>query len=60
MPRYDFICMTCSNVIEVKRTIKNRNRITYACREVRGLDEEPCGGKLVRKYTPAAFRVNSE
>ena len=56
MPRYDFICRDCGSIITVERSIANRNRITNACREVQGLGEDECGGKLVRKWTPPVFR----
>lgn len=63
MPRYDFQCNTCRTVVEVKRTIDNRNRPPARCLQVlRGLDsgEELCGGKYLRIWTPVEFRVNRE
>ena len=60
MARYDFICLECNTMVEVTRTIANRNRPPGKCLEVRGLDEDPCDGKLVRKWTPVPFRVDRE
>ena len=56
MPRYEFVCSECDNVSEVKRTIEDRNRVTQ-CLEVRGLGEEPCGGELIRQWTPPSIVI---
>ena len=58
MPNYDFRCRYCGTVKTIKRTIKNRNRGPSTCTEVRGLGEDPCGGKYIRVFTPLAFRFN--
>ena len=58
MPRYDFKCEHCDEVVEVERSIENRNRSPRRCREVVGATGVLCGGKYIRLWVPVPFCVN--
>jgi len=64
MPRYDFQCQDCDTVVEIKRTIENRNRAPQRCTVQVGVGSDRnsvlCGGKYIRRWTPVPFRVNRE
>ncbi len=51
MPRYDFKCVKCDAIYEVKRTMADRNRPPKSCTTCRGR-------KLVRLWAPIEFRVD--
>lgn len=50
MPRYDFKCLKCKLIVEVKRTMRDHNRAPKSCKFCRGR-------KHIRVWTPAALHV---
>ena len=68
MPRYDFQCQHCNNVVEVTCTIENRNNPIDRCDRVLasgggwhrlGQDAMLCGGTYMRVWTPRELRVDT-
>ena len=64
MPRYDFKCDICSAVVEVERSIENRNRPPHRCTREYTMDGSgplvECAGKYIRLWTPVPFRVDRQ